>query len=73
VDDWAAISWATNGEATSVYKCMSKPSNVQPSHAAAPERHWSAVSRDGAGASVAGRAAVEGIAMLYLHTANLAL
>src|SRR5262245_46032185 len=35
----AAINSATKGAATSVYRCMSSPSNIQPSHAAMPDFH----------------------------------
>src|SRR5262245_4850920 len=42
--DWLTSSkLATNGAATSVYKCMSRPSNSQPSQAARPDFHCSEV------------------------------
>ena len=34
------MSCSTTGAATSVYRCMSRPSNNQPSQAAVPDRHW---------------------------------
>ena len=40
----APMSWRTTGAATSVYRCMSSPSNNQPSHAAVPDRHCRGVS-----------------------------
>src|SRR4051794_29670146 len=56
----APMSCITTGVATSVYRCMSRPSNSHPSHAAVPDFHCcgdSSLSRV-ASAGAAGGAAV---------------